>query len=112
MHLEVATNGLDFSTSGVAFTYEEWAIQSVTPLFGPELGGTVLTVRGARLPDTSQLMCMFGNSILRATEWVSSYIVTCQLPPLPLGDTPLKLRIIGEFPWRRLLGPSWVRRIG
>ena len=60
----MSTNGLDFSRSGVGFTYRPAPrVDSVYPVGGPDIGGTIVTVTGAHLVDSPQLSCRFGTAV-------------------------------------------------
>ena len=44
--VEVSTNGRDFSASGVLYERVSVLVSDVSPWSGPELGGTLVTLRG------------------------------------------------------------------
>ena len=65
--VEVSTNGRDYTTDGVQYEAVAVVLTGVTPWSGPELGGTAVTISGARMHSASdlQMQCRFG--------WMPSY---------------------------------------
>ena len=53
--VEVSTNGHEYTASGVRFELVSLVVRGLLPFSGPTLGGTVVTIAGARL---SQLESM------------------------------------------------------
>ena len=56
--VEVSTNGVDYTSSGVRFRYRKPAyVLSLRPRSGPETGGTKVTVVGMNFVDSAALRC-------------------------------------------------------
>lgn len=80
--VEIASNGVDFSFSGSAFTYLPQArVSSVWPVLGSASeGGTVVTIRGESFANSAQLMCRFGNVVGTRATWLSPSLLLCTTP--------------------------------
>ena len=82
--VEVSNNAVDFSSSNVAFLYqEEVLILALTPRSGPVHGGTNVSVIGTHLLNGS--MCRFGELAVTRAVWISYFEVVCTAPPLTEG---------------------------
>jgi hypothetical protein len=80
----VSTNNADYAaaTAGAVFVYDdEVRPASVTPAFGPEVGGTLVTVTASAFPSATSAWCRFdrGGAVVAATV-ASSTAVTCRTP--------------------------------
>ncbi|CAM9153971.1 unnamed protein product, partial [Hapterophycus canaliculatus] len=69
--VEVTSNGLDWTSSGVTFSYlPPVRIFGVSPSIGPLSGGTVVSIRGSGLESTAgsggKLSCRFGQRVVSA----------------------------------------------
>ena len=79
--LEVTFNGKDFTTSGTQFGYiPDASFTSMSPLFGPVSGGTVLLISGYNFVDSSKLSCKFG-AVAVSARFISSSQIECNVPP-------------------------------
>jgi hypothetical protein len=108
--VEVSTNGgVDFSTSRVNLTYVlPTRVFDLSPVLGPETGGTEVAVYGAFFVASSALVCRFGRGglapgerpaaarfdgllpLVRA-EWVSDREVRCVSPPASFGAVTVEV---------------------
>lgn len=84
--VEVTSNGLDWTSSGILFTYlPPLEISGVTPNIGPLSGGTVVRVSGTRFQDVAsgggKLSCRFGGSVVSATVTGAGGVALCVTPP-------------------------------
>jgi hypothetical protein len=81
--LLVSVNGVNWLDSGLMFTYLPLPVTtSVFPAFGPESGGTMVTIRGtgfSPLAGTQSVLCLFGNNSAQAVAgtWDSDSAITC-----------------------------------
>ena len=89
--VEVSTNGLDFTDSGVQFDFLGPAIQGVQPVLGPERGGTMLTINGANMVQGFSAFCRFGGLVTSPAAWVSATRMTCVTPPMSSGASSVSL---------------------
>ena len=79
--LRVSTNGEHVSTARVTFTYSpEYAVYSISPAYGPTLGGTTVQVWGSGFRNDSSLQCNFGG-VQGDVEFVSASEIACSTPP-------------------------------
>eukprot|EP01105_Mastigella_eilhardi_P007948 TRINITY_DN1967_c0_g1_i2.p1 TRINITY_DN1967_c0_g1~~TRINITY_DN1967_c0_g1_i2.p1 ORF type:complete len:618 (-),score=129.83 TRINITY_DN1967_c0_g1_i2:34-1887(-) len=60
-------------------------VDSLTPSCGAADGGTQVTFFGTSLPNSTELQCEFGGTMVPAT-WDSSEQLTCTVPPHAAGD--------------------------
>ena len=69
MALEVSNGGVGhFSNQGVRYGFRNPILTTgIVPIFGPETGGTVLTLTGANFVKTDTLKCKFGDVDAAAT---------------------------------------------
>ncbi len=81
----VTPNGSSAVVSGDVFTYVTAppAVTSVTPAVGPDLGGTVVTLRGSGFTSATQVQ--FGNTAGTNLVVVSDSKLTIISPPHSLG---------------------------
>ena len=80
VRVTVSTNGQNFFGNG-NFTYQaEATVYAVSPVGGPGLGRTTVTVTGAGFQNTTGLHCRFGPRVVRAT-FVSTAELRCSAPP-------------------------------
>lgn len=84
---EITSNGVDFSLSGVPFSYASYVdLASIWPGLGPAShGGTVVSIRGEGFKNTAELSCMFGNIPGVGTTWLDSTTLLCKTPPYRPG---------------------------
>ena len=80
--VEVSANGgVDFTTSGVLFTFDlPIAIESVFPALASALGGVVVTINGANFVRSELLKCRFGETAPVSGTWLSREALTCVAP--------------------------------
>lgn len=114
--VEVTSNGLDWTSSGVLFTYlPPVEVLGVSPKNGPLSGGTVVRVSGARLEDAATaalvLSCRFGRSVVSAVVTEGGGVALCVSPVShSLGAVPLEISSNGiEFTsngWMFHYGPD------
>ncbi|CAN0054030.1 unnamed protein product, partial [Heterosigma akashiwo] len=100
--VEVTANGLDYSMSGIKFTFHRPAkAYAISPPFGPEVGGTPVTIYGANFKQWGDLSCQFksdtANSRVPAL-WVSDEELQCTSPTHKPGQVEVGVTLNGaEF---------------
>ena len=78
--VEVSNNGVDFSSSGVAFTFAvEMAISRLTPSFAAATGQSLVTVTGSNFLNSPTLLCSFGAATSQG-QFVDASHVLCPTP--------------------------------
>lgn len=92
LSLEVSNNGIDFTTSGILFSFvAAFDIIQVWPTSGPTTGGTLVTVQGSGFSGGDKVVCIFGGSQAAATVR-SDDELSCLAPRAMLeGSTYLRL---------------------
>ena len=95
--VEVSTNGREYTSSGVQFEVVSVSVRGIAPWSGPALGGTVVTIAGSRLGQSSDfLQCRFGVSSASLASAHGSDGVRCVSPAaLPTGWSSIELSIHG-----------------
>ena len=102
--LDVTNNGVDFSLSNVTFMYHEPAlIHSLSPLFGPSSGGTLVNVTmeiPSSLLNNSNVLCRFNKTIVTG-EILSSACVQCKSPAVEAygGMSIIEISLNGGGDW-------------
>ena len=90
--LEIAVNGVDFTSDGNVFTYIGTpAVFSATPDSGGAGGGTVVVIEGTNFVDSSDLSCHFGDSSVSG-RWISSQVIQC-VAPVGVANTTVPVSI-------------------
>ena len=101
--VEVTNNGIDWTSSGVVFTYlPPIKILGVSPNIGPLGGGTVVRLSGSGFEasaDGGKLACRFGLHVVPAVVTDAGGIALCVSPASPkLGSSSLSISSNGvEF---------------
>ena len=85
MTVEVTSNGLDWTSSGVVFTYlSPLEVSGLSPNIGPLSGGTVVRVSGSGFEDATdgarKLSCRFGRSVVSAAVTGVNGVALCVAP--------------------------------
>lgn len=84
--LPLPTDATGEDVGGALFTYtDRAAVTALEPDSGPTRGGTVVTVAGVNFAGSSNLLCRFGDVVTRAAVFVSTEMVTCVSPAVPVG---------------------------
>ena len=79
--LRVSNNGVDFSTSSMAYRYvPDVVVHSVSPSKSVVQGGTLVTVSGQNFVKNDALSCGFGSDHVKA-RWISHESIICETPP-------------------------------
>ena len=96
--LEVTGNdGADSTQDKQEFRYvEDGMTEGVEPSYGPEAGGTVVTVTGRGFVSTGHVVCRVGSSGVSRGTWRSASIVTCVMPAGEMGNTTVEVSNTGE----------------
>jgi hypothetical protein len=68
--------------SAPAFTFYMLTVAAVSPVSGPESGGTVVEVAGSGFADSEFLACRFGSTFPVAASWRSAHVLQCISPAL------------------------------
>jgi hypothetical protein len=90
--VDVSTNGLDYSSSGVQFSYRlSLRVLSISPSAGPETGSTQVTVVGANFVDSKSLLCRFGATASVPARWESSSKIVCATPSHMPGSVSVEV---------------------
>lgn len=114
--VEVTSNGLDWTSSGVVFTYlPPVEVSGVSPNIGPLSGGTVVRVSGSHFENAAggagKLSCRFGRSVVSAAVAGVGEFAMCVAPASQrLGAVAVEVSINGvEFTsngWMFHYGPD------
>ena len=72
---------MQYSISGLLYTFSSMSIHAVTPVSGPTKGGTRIVIRLNKPMVLSKLQCSFGPQLVPAS-FESMSIVLCYSPPL------------------------------
>ncbi|CAM9659624.1 unnamed protein product, partial [Ectocarpus sp. 13 AM-2016] len=84
--LPLPTNATGEDLGGVLFIYtDRAAVTALAPDSGPTRGGTVVTVSGVNFAGSSNLLCRFGDLVTSAAVFVSTEMMTCVSPAVPVG---------------------------
>ncbi|KAH9164316.1 hypothetical protein LEN26_000103 [Aphanomyces euteiches] len=80
--VEISANGMDFSTSKIAFEYRlPLQLQSISPLHGPIGGGTLVTIAVTAINLLDVYTCNVDGQVAFA-EKVNATHVFCRTPPV------------------------------
>ena len=84
--LEVALNGQDYTTNGRLFYFQRpWIVDSITPIWAPLYGGTVISVQGRYFRNTREMLCRFGDSLMATdASFVSTMLILCRTPSVKM----------------------------
>jgi hypothetical protein len=93
--VEVSNNGVDFSKSRIQFSYyEEVQLSSVSPLFGPYFGGSLLHILGKGFKSASSLVCLFGHLREKVIATVlSDGELTCLSPNFSSNEGTIQIYV-------------------
>lgn len=93
--VDFTSNGVDWTASGVSFTYlPPIEILGVSPNIGPLGGGTVVLVSGSGIGEAAnggKLSCRFGRIVVSATLTGAGGALCVAPPSLALGPSSLEL---------------------
>ncbi len=94
--LDLSANGLDFTSSGLTFTYTApVVVLHVFPNYGPAIGGTNVWVTGRHFVSSSNLLCRFGaGSAPFSAAFVSPELVRCVAPAQPEAVQGARLAVV------------------
>lgn len=114
--VEVTSNGLDWTSSGIVFTYlHPLEVLEISPNIGPLSGGTVVHVSGSHFNDEAggarKLSCRFGRNVVSAAVTDVGGVALCVAPTSQrLGAVSLEISNNGiEFTsdgWTFHYGPD------
>ena len=91
--VEVSNNGLDWTSAGYVFAYQETAtLGHVAPRQGSVDGGSVLRLTGTEMPNTEVLSCRVGTISHIASRWLSATTSSCHIPAHTEGIVPMGLQ--------------------
>lgn len=83
--LSLPTNATGENLGWALFTYtDRAAVTALVPDSGPTRGGTVVTVWGVNFAGSSNLLCRFGDLVTSAAVFLSTEMVTCVSPAVPV----------------------------
>ena len=78
--VEVTNNNQTYTTNSVQYVYVSvFTVSGISPVIGPSVGGTVVTVSGSQFLNSAQLVCRFGSSVVSAS-WLSATSLKCAAP--------------------------------
>ena len=87
----VTSNGEDFVTSNQSYSYDsDVVVRGLWPRYGPEQGGTVVTITGEGFRSDRHLRCRFGTVALNVTL-IDSARLQCVTPPAVRGYVSVEL---------------------
>lgn len=94
--VEVSVNAVEFSSSGLLFTYlPEFKIDLISPASGPTSGGTEVRLTGSGIRFSPEYSCRFGLIAVPASYW-SSEEIRCASPPRSGGTVGITLLKKGQ----------------
>jgi hypothetical protein len=94
--LELSNNGLDFSNNGLYYRVNRpTRLINISPAFGSELGGTIVSVIGDNFLNVPELMCRFGEHAATAVVWQSPSEIWCTAPPNSPGPVDVAVTVNG-----------------
>ena len=64
--------------------YLDEMVEAITPKYGPEIGGTRVSISGSNFLNTSSLSCRFGSNVVTAA-FVSQSMIRCFAPLMTPG---------------------------
>ena len=87
--VRLTADGIRFYDAASRFTYYDAdappTISSLAPAFGPERGGSALTVRASNLAPTGRSRCAFGTLVAAASVVDGGDGLACAVPPLGIS---------------------------
>ena len=91
--VEVSANVQDWTDSRVEFAYHKAVrVHAVSPVLGPEYGGTLVEVAGDGFVSSAHLVCRFDEGSLPVTaQWVNASAVRCRTPAHAAGNVSVKV---------------------
>ena len=97
--VRLTADGIRFYDAASRFTYYDAdappTISSLAPAFGPERGGSALTVRASNLAPTGRSRCAFGT-LVAAASVVEGGGLACSSPPSATGVGSVPLRVSND----------------
>ena len=89
--LRVSNNGLQFSTSYLAYEFRERvSVISAEPCQGPVRGNSLITLTGVGFLGGGDSACVFGQVVTKSTVLDSNRAI-CESPPAKAGRVPLSM---------------------
>ena len=98
VRVEVSVNdGADFSASGIVYEFERApVVESLVPSRGTtSTAGQVVTVVGQNFVASEGLVCFFGDVSFGGAVFVSSTVMKCTAPEMPLGAVSVSVSTNG-----------------
>ena len=78
--VDVSNNGVDYSNTEIIFKYTlSPLVRDISPVGGPEQGGSAVIVTGNNFIDSVHLKCKFGSTLTEA-RWLSHQSIECLTP--------------------------------
>ena len=94
VYVEVSNNGIDWSESGIDFTFQaDASVSSLYPTHGPERGMTLVTVYGNHFVNSHSLGCRFETIRTKMHQYVSSTEVVCFAPDSRRLGRPASVKV-------------------
>lgn len=92
VHVDLTSNGVDFSSSTVLFTYlVDPTIVSIVPNYGSLSGGTLLSIACAGVSNASTLLCCFDSTWFLPATFRNSTLIQCRTPTLNASTSLLRI---------------------
>ena len=89
--VEMANNGVDYSSNGVKFLFRAAeSVSTLAPSEGPTTGGISVTVAGSNFVYSPDLVCQFGNIVAPAT-YITGTSVACAAPAGSAGKAVVEV---------------------
>ncbi|KAF0700134.1 Aste57867_9322 [Aphanomyces stellatus] len=80
--VDISANGVDFSDSGVTFSYRlPLNLQSISPTRGPVAGGTLIAVAMAAINLLDVYACKIGGQVIQAEQTNATHVL-CRTPSM------------------------------
>jgi hypothetical protein len=83
LFVEVSNNAVDFVGANVTVNFGATAhasVQLLSPTIGSTRGGTLINIFGSNFVNTTEIVCRFGGSTLRAAMFVTTSHLSCMTP--------------------------------
>jgi hypothetical protein len=81
VRVEVTNNGVDFTGSGVVYTFTGTeSVARISPAAGPVAGNTEVVVHGTGFVQSTLLRCKFDRAVVVPSVYVSSMQIKCPAP--------------------------------
>ena len=89
--IELSINGVDYSDDRMRFSFhKKHRLLSISPEFGPHVGGSTVLIRGRNFLDMPNLLCRFGSMNVNAI-FISETLISCKSPRASIGEVNVSI---------------------